>query len=142
WALGYPDQGLARSHEAVTLAQQLAHPFSLSFALSFAAMFHQYRREVRAVQERAEAVIRLAQEQGFAQWLASGSLLHGWARMQQGHVKEGIAQINQCMMDYRATGAELGRPRYLALLAEAHGAIGQPATGLTALAEALTLWAT
>ena len=25
--LGYPDQGLARSHEAVTLAQQIAHSF-------------------------------------------------------------------------------------------------------------------
>ena len=29
WYLGYPDQGLARNHEAVTLAQQSAHPFSL-----------------------------------------------------------------------------------------------------------------
>jgi len=139
WALGYPDQGLAQRQHAVTLAQQLAHPFSLSFALSFAAMFHQYRREVRAVQERAEAVIRLAQEQGFAQWLAIGSLLHGWARVQQGHVKEGITQINQCMMDYRATGAELGRPRYLALLAEAYGIMEQPEVGLTVLTEALTL---
>ena len=36
WCLGYPDQGLARNEEAVTLAQQSAHPFSLSFALSFA----------------------------------------------------------------------------------------------------------
>src|SRR5262249_25957442 len=29
WILGYPDQGLARSHEAVTLAQQSAHPYTL-----------------------------------------------------------------------------------------------------------------
>ena len=35
WYLGYPDQGLARSDEAVTLAQQSAHPFSLGFALSW-----------------------------------------------------------------------------------------------------------
>src|SRR5262249_5142072 len=27
WYLGYPDQGLAQSHEAVTLARQIAHPF-------------------------------------------------------------------------------------------------------------------
>src|SRR5262249_37149130 len=57
----------------------------------------------------------------------------------QGHVKEGITQINQCMMDYRATGAELGRPRYLALLAEAYGIMEQPEVGLTVLTEALTL---
>src|SRR5215510_6572747 len=30
--LGFPDQGLTRSHEAVTLAQHSAHPFSLGFA--------------------------------------------------------------------------------------------------------------
>src|SRR5215510_8473945 len=31
WLLGYPHQALARSHEAMTLAQQLAYPFNLSF---------------------------------------------------------------------------------------------------------------
>ncbi len=37
WCLGYPDQGLARSQEAVTLAQHIVHPFSLSFVLGFPA---------------------------------------------------------------------------------------------------------
>ena len=72
WYLGYPDQGLARSHEAVTLAQQIAHPFSLGFALSLAAIFHQFRREVRCTQEHAEAAISLATEQGFPYWRAHG----------------------------------------------------------------------
>ena len=42
------------------------------------------------------------------------------------------------MIAYRATGGEIGRPYSLGLLAEAHGAIGQPEAGLTVLAEALT----
>jgi predicted ATPase len=79
WCLGYPDQGLVRSDEAVTLAQQMAHPYSLGFALNCAAMFHQYRREGRATQEHAEANISLATEQGFPHWMAQGSLLRGWA---------------------------------------------------------------
>jgi predicted ATPase len=139
WFLGYPDQGLTRSQEAVRLAQQKAHPFSLGFALNFAALFHQCRREMRAVQERAEAAISLAQEQGFPHWMAVGAILHGWALAHQGQAQEGITQIQQGMMDYRATGAELARPYWLALLAEAHGTMEQPETGLTALAEALTL---
>src|SRR5262249_14990227 len=65
WLLGYPDQGLARSQEAVTLAQQSAHPYSLSYALSLAAMFHQYRREWQTVQQCAAAAISFAQDQGF-----------------------------------------------------------------------------
>jgi predicted ATPase len=137
WYFGYPDQGLTRSHEAVTLAQQSAHPYSLSFVLSFAATLHQFRREVRAVHERAEASIIVATEQGFPVWMAWGSLLGGWALAYQGKAKEGIAQINQGIMAWRATGAENLRPYYLALLTEAHGIMGQPEAGLTVLAEAL-----
>src|SRR5262249_42024474 len=55
WFLGYPDQALVRSQEAVTLARQIAHPFSLGSALSMAALFHQFCREMYAAQERAEA---------------------------------------------------------------------------------------
>jgi class 3 adenylate cyclase/predicted ATPase len=137
--LGYPDQALARSHEAVALAQQLAHPLNLGFALVFAAMVHQYRREVRAVQERVEAVISLAMAQDFPLWLAQGAILRGWTLTQQGQPQEGIAQITQGLRAYRATGAELARPYFLVPLAEAHGTMGQPEAGLTVLAEALTV---
>src|SRR4030095_12628941 len=80
WYLGYPDQGRARNDEAVTLAQQSAHPYSLGYALRAAAVFHQLRREGRAVQQCAEAALMLAQEQGFPLWKAVGSLLRGWVR--------------------------------------------------------------
>ena len=139
WWLGYPDQGLVRNDEAVTLAQQSAHPFSLGFALTSAAVFHQCRREGRAVQEHAEAALSLATEQGFPLWRAFGSILQGWALAHQGQTQEGLAQIQQGLTAWRATGAEQSRPYFLALLAEAYGAMGQPETGLTALAEALTL---
>jgi predicted ATPase len=139
WLLGYPDQGLGRSQEAVTLAQQSGHPISLSFALSFAAVFHQFRREVCCTHERAAAAISLSQEQGFAQWMAMGAILHGWARVQQGHVKEGIAQLSDGLRALQATGAVIARPYDLALLAEAHGIQGEPEEGLALLTEALTL---
>src|SRR5262249_43282544 len=53
-------------------------------------------------------------------------------------VQEGIVQLHQSIAAYRATGAELARQYWLALLAEAHGTMEQPEAGLTALAEALT----
>ena len=60
WWLGYPEQGLARNAAMVALAQQSAHPYSLNFVLDGAAMFHQFRRAVRATQECAEAASNLA----------------------------------------------------------------------------------
>src|SRR5262245_48554344 len=46
-------------------------------------------------------------------------------------------QIRQGLDASRATGAELPRPFYLALLAEAYGREGQPEEGLRVLAEAV-----
>ena len=48
WPLGYPDQALKRIQEALTLARELAHPYSLAYALGFAARIHQFRREGQA----------------------------------------------------------------------------------------------
>ncbi len=95
WTLGYPEQALKRSQEALTLAQELSHPFSLAFALSYATMLHQYRWEGQAAQERAEATIALSTEQGFPFWLAFGTILRGWVLAEQGQGEEGIAQIRQ-----------------------------------------------
>jgi predicted ATPase len=139
WVLGYPEQALQRSHEALTQARQLSHAFSLAFGLSFAAMLHQYRREAYATSEQAEAVIEMAREHGFPRWEALGAILRGWARAEQGQGEEGIAQIRQGVAAWRGQGQELTRPYHLALLAQAHSHIGQVAEGLHILAEALAL---
>jgi predicted ATPase len=139
WYLGYPAQGVVRIYEAVTLAQQVAHPFSLAYALGIAAVFHQCCREWQTVQEHTEAAINIAKEQGFPFWVALGSMLRGWALAHQGEAKEGIEQIHQGLTTYTTTGSEMLRPYYLALLAEAHGIMGQPEAGLTVLTEAQTL---
>jgi class 3 adenylate cyclase/predicted ATPase len=139
WVLGYPDQALQSIHEALTLAQELAHPFSLVYALNMAVLVHHFRREVQAVQERAEALIGLSTEQGFPMWLAYGTIMRGWALTAQGEEAEGIDQMRQGLVAHRATGAELQRPYFLSLLAEAYGKVGQPEEGLTVLVEALAI---
>jgi predicted ATPase len=139
WSLGSPYQGLTRSQDAVRLAQGLAHPYSLSFALRGATMFHQLRREVHATQEHAEAIISLTTEQGFPHWTAQGAILRGWTLAHQGQAQEGIEQMHQGLGAHRATGAEIVRPYFLALLAEVRSLVGQPEAGLMALTEALTL---
>ena len=75
--MGYPDQALIRSQEALTLAQGLAHSYSLTWGLDVLAWLHQYRREAHLAQERAEAAITLASEQGFPVWVAMGMIFRG-----------------------------------------------------------------
>ena len=141
WLLGYPDQALKRSHDALTLAQELSHPLSLAEVLGYAAWLHEFRREREAVRERAEALLALSNEHGFPYWLTQGTILRGWALAEQGQmVEEGIAQMRQGLFAYRTTGAELARPHYLALLAKIYGKVQQAEEGLTVLSEALA-WA-
>src|SRR5439155_10252180 len=121
----------------LTLAEQLAQPYSLAFTLGMAARLHHFRREVQVAKELAEAEIALCTEQGFPFWLAAGTMYRGWALAQQGQGEEGIAQIRQGLAAYRATGTEISWPRHLALLAEAYGKVGQAEEGLSVVAEAL-----
>jgi predicted ATPase len=135
WRLGYSSQAVQQSHDAITLAQELSHAYSLAQALCRAAEIHQYRREGPATQQRAEATIALATAHGFAQSLAVGTFLRGWALVEQGQRETGIAQMRQGIAALQATGTE-AYP-YRALLAEALGKGGQAGAGLTLLAEAL-----
>jgi predicted ATPase len=139
WLLGCPDQALARLHEALALAHELAHPFSLAFAQCFAAYVYQFRRDVPAVREHAEAAVALSTERGFPFWAALGTSLRGWALAMQGQGEEGMAQVRQGIAAFRATGAAVFIPYFCTMLADVADHLGHPADGLQALAEAHTL---
>jgi class 3 adenylate cyclase len=132
WLLGYPDQALERSQEALALAQKLVHPYSLAFALYYSAWVHQQRGERQAVEERTEATIALGTDQGFTRWVVQGALLKGWLLAQQGKGQEGIREMRRS-----ATVAVRERSHFVSLLAEAHGKEGQTEEGLRAVTEEL-----
>ncbi|MGH8063693.1 MAG: ATP-binding protein, partial [Candidatus Entotheonellia bacterium] len=139
WVLGYADQAQQRSQETLALARQAGHTPSLSYAEYFVAMLYQYRRDVVIMQAYVEAVIALAEAQGFGHRVEQGRLLRGWALAMQGDAAEGVVQVRQGLAVYQKNGSRLAQPYYLALLAEAYGQAGQPEAGLTVLAEALML---
>jgi predicted ATPase len=139
WVLGYPAQALARLHDALALAHALAHPFSLAFARVHAAFVSQFRRDVPAVHEHAEAAVALATAHGFPYWAAMGTSLRGWALALQGQGEEGMAQLRQGIAAWRATGAALAGPYRCTLLTDVADRLGHPEDGLQVLAEAHTL---
>jgi predicted ATPase/DNA-binding SARP family transcriptional activator len=137
WLLGYPDQGLAQIEETVTLAEALAHSYTLAGNLGWAAWLHQVRREPRLTQTQAVQAIALSREQGFRYVVARNMVLEGWAMAQQGQVEAGIARMQEAFAARQSMDAHLHQPALLALLAEAYALAGQPAQGLHALDEAL-----
>ena len=140
WCLGYPDQALQRSHAALTLARELAHPFSLVWALSWAASLHGLRREYHIVLDYAESSVALATEQGFTQWGAQAAILRGWALAMLG--QPGRRHGTDCNRAWRLTRAPeqrcFDRFFWLCWPRDTPG-LARPTAGLHVLADAMDI---
>ena len=139
WLLGYPDQALTRMYEALALAQESSHPYSLAFAMHHAAMLRLSRGEAQLGQELAEATMALAREHKFAQWSAGGMFTQGWALIEQDKVSEGIIHLQQAQAAWQSLGTELAQTHIFVRLAEAYGKIGQIKEGLRVLDKSLVI---
>jgi len=93
WTLGYPEQALARSREAVAAAHASQHRYSIGISLCFAGRLGVYLRDPVMVREAADAAIALTD--GEPLWIVSAMarIDRGWARVLEGDGDDGIAEI-------------------------------------------------
>jgi predicted ATPase/DNA-binding SARP family transcriptional activator len=147
WVLGYPEQASKRSEEALALAMECDHPFTLADVLTYGGcLFQAMLRNASALLNHAEALVQLATERGFVNWMGNGAFYRGQALTMLGEVEEGIAQLRegvallrQGIAAHEAYDAVLNLPIGLCALAEAQAMYGQPEEGLTTLHQALAI---
>jgi predicted ATPase len=137
--LGYPDQALARSNAAIADARSLSHPPSFAVSLALSTELLSLVGDNAALDERAGELVAVATEQGFPHWHSLGAIYRGYAKVKNGDVADGMLLLRNGARAYRATGAELGLPFYLHLVATACEAAGQVEEGLAQLDEALLI---
>jgi tetratricopeptide (TPR) repeat protein len=137
--LGYPDQALKRTSEALTLAEELSHPFSLQFAQFFAGIVLQSQGDAPATQESAARLIALSAEHGFTPQLAHATVQSGWSMAKQGRPEAGISEIQKGLSALHATRMDLGHPYFLSMLIGACIEAGRFDDAEHAITEALTL---
>jgi len=121
WALGYPDQALSRCTELEALAREVALPFVRCLAAHASAMVHQLRREAAASENYADAMIALADDQGFPHYAALGGAFRSLSLIQQGKggTRE-LATIQKAIDSLRAMGSLEPALRVQTFLAQAH----------------------
>jgi predicted ATPase len=136
WLLGYPEQALEQSRQAIVRAEDLQHPFSVALALSFSQWLYQFCRDVDRTRETCEKALAISAEQSFAFWIGWGRVLRGWTLAEEGKHEEAVTEIHEGIVDWRAQGSELGCHYYYVLLAEAYAGAGQTGQALDALAQA------
>jgi predicted ATPase/DNA-binding XRE family transcriptional regulator/energy-coupling factor transporter ATP-binding protein EcfA2 len=139
WFIGQPDRALVLIQEAVALARHLSEPHGLAHALAFAAIFHQLRRERLTAQQYADEAIALSAEHGLPLYQAMARIVRGWALIGRGNDEQAAEEVRQGLAAWQSTGAQLMRPHFLALLAEACAPTRRDDSGLRLLDEALTV---
>jgi predicted ATPase len=139
YCLGYPEQASAWSSAAIAEARSLAHPPSLASSLVLGAFPPLLGGDDSVLGERAEQLVAVTTEQGFAFWGAAGTVYRGWVKVKNGDVAEGISLLRSGSSAYRATGAETAVPYFLALLARACKIAGQVQEAVTRLDDALQI---
>lgn len=137
WFLGYPDLADERCQAALQLGEEADHDYSLAFAHSMAAIYFAVRREPVESLHHAQETTTLAKKAGFPFLLAAGFTIRGWARASLGKESMTVRLMRRGLETTRIMGANLGRPIFLALLAETHGRTGQIDEGLALLENAL-----
>jgi predicted ATPase len=137
WMLGYPNQAVARSEQAIAVARATAHASTIAEALIWRAEIALFRHEAQDARERAAAALALTAEHGLPFWTGLATVMHGWALSEHGHSVDGIAQIREGLSVLAKTGDRLYGLYFAARLAEALGKIGQLDEGLSAFDEAI-----
>jgi serine/threonine protein kinase/predicted ATPase len=120
WHLGYPDQALSLDRQTRELARTIGHAFSLGHAIDFTAFLGHYCRLGAEVQAAAGEELALATDQHFQLWHACGTLHKGAGMLVQGRREEALPTLLKGFSAFRATGAGVRVPTYLAILGEAY----------------------
>jgi predicted ATPase/class 3 adenylate cyclase len=135
--LGYPDQALQSSHQAVAAAHKLNHANTLGYVLAHACLVYQFHRDVGSVAASVQTLVPLCQQQSLPLWLGVATSMEGWVMVERGQLEAGIARLRQGMVDLLATGSRLLHPHLSVWLAEGYAALGQMTEALDLISEAL-----
>jgi adenylate cyclase len=117
-SMGYAEKAVLISEQAISLAEKVAHPFSMALATSFAALLYRLTKDWTQAKAKVEIAIALSKDHGFPFWEAISNTLHG-SIVAEEDPANGIEIIRRGMENWEEMGLKLGFPLYSVLLAEA-----------------------
>ncbi|MGE0643829.1 MAG: adenylate/guanylate cyclase domain-containing protein [Nitrospira sp.] len=138
WIVGEVDEVETLVEEAITMARELDHPFTLAFALATASWIYPTLRDANRTLSLTEEAIMLSTKHSFEVPLAWAMSFQGWALAEQGKAN-GPERLLEGLSAARKAKASLNHAYILALLAEIHLRNQRVAEGLSAIQEAQEL---
>jgi predicted ATPase len=136
WLLGFPDEALALSSEALAFSKRLAHPFSLLDASLFNVMLHLDRGAPELALQRLGAAQALVAEQRLA-FNLEPRFLRGAALSAQGAFEEAVVCLREGLAG--GLGAKRLRTYGIARLADALARQGEHSAALAVARDGLAI---
>jgi predicted ATPase/class 3 adenylate cyclase len=140
WLLGYSERAAERAQQAIVLATDLDHPYSLAYAYYHSGFLHLWRREPDVVADRAARALAVAETNDLPIWRALGTCLAGAATSALGSPVDGLRQIADGLDQYQGLRTPpVFWPMLLFMQAAAHVDAGTPGPGLALIDAALEI---
>ena len=119
WILGEVDKVEGLAQEAIRMARELEHPFTLAFALATVSWVYSTIRDVDKTLVLSAEAMAISAKYSFEVTLAWATSLHGWALAEKGR-DEGVNQLADGLSAAQAAGVRLNNAFTLAMLAEVY----------------------
>ena len=131
---GFADDALVRANRAIELATQFNHPFTLAYALFHTGALHLWRGDIERAMERAQAMLRIAEEYGFQFWVPLSTMLLGITQCALGQSGEGLSNVEQAFTRYQGLKSPpVFYPPLIGMRSQAFALAGRPGEGLAQL---------
>lgn len=138
WILGYADQALKQTQEALRIARKLGHPATTAFIIAIGGCeLNWFLKDFEKINEYTEELVPICEKNGFIYFGAHGYFYRGERKTFEGKVKEGIGEMHQSLAIMEGTGTLTCFTRLLARVAYACLKAGEIEEGLAAVNKAL-----
>lgn len=140
WQCGSVDTGAARVSDALAVARQLDHPFSLAWALHHNGFLALSRSRFEECLQFADELARVSDENDYLLWQTLATVLEGFSRTALGEIEVGMSKLEAAIDLYQGLSAPpIFWPMILGLRSLALAMAGQPESALSLIDEAIEI---
>jgi predicted ATPase len=140
WQCGALDKAVTRVTDALSLARDIDHPYSIAYALYHNGFLALNRNRFEECAEWAGQLAAVADENDYVVWRTLATVLEGVSISALGRAEEGLAMTETAIELYQGlTTPPVFWPLILGLRGMVHALAGQPERALTLIDDAIEL---
>jgi predicted ATPase/class 3 adenylate cyclase len=140
WQCGKLEQAIGRVEEALDVARQIGHPYSIAYALHHNGLLALYRWRFEEARDRARELAVVSEENDYPVWRTLATVFEGAATSYLGDPETGLAMTEKGIELYHGlTTPPVFWSDLLRLRALVHSVAGLPERALELIDEAISI---